>query len=317
MQVINITVQALAALLGLGLIGFIIVKRKILPESVLSVLTPLVIDIALPCMVFVSIVKKFDPAVNPDWWALPLWWMLFTAGLAVMTVVFGWIASADIRKEFRMSLFYQNGLFVPTGLIMGLFGRDTGLLADLFLFMILYPAFFFNTYHLFFMKRDRNGIAVAWNRVFNPVLAATMAALTVRLCGVQDFIPGFVVQIMAQVGDITIPLIMIILGGSIYIDFRKRGEPRWAEIVKFVAIKNLAFPAVTLMILYLFRPSFNIAILMLIQSAVPPVTSVPSMIERVKGNAGAVNQFLLYSFIASVVTIPAALMVFHLIYPIY
>ena len=315
MQVFNVAFQALALLLGLGLVGFIIIRRKILPEHVLSVLTPLVVDIALPCLVFANILSRFDPAANPGWWQLPLWWALFTASLALASVLFGYTAKSETRREFRMSLFFQNGIFIPTGLIMGFFGRDSAHLANLFLFMIFYPALFFNTYHLFYRKEGSAG-GIRWGGMFNPVLLATLLAVVLVLAGAAGSVPPFVAALARELGGITIPLIMIILGGSIYLDFKRRGPLFWGEIVKFVAIKNILFPLAALGILYLTRPAFSLALLVIIQSAMPPITAVPAMIERVRGDAAAVNQFLLFSFIASIVTVPAVLLLFHRIYPL-
>ena len=63
----------------------------------------------------------------------------------------------------------------------------------------------------------------------------------------------------------TIPLLMIILGGNIYLDFQNKGQLQFAEIVKFVIIKNLAFPLVFLGMLLIVRPSYHIALLIMLQ----------------------------------------------------
>jgi len=301
-------------ILGLGLLGFFVVRRNILPESVLSVITPLVINIALPCMVFHNIVRQFNPAESPGWWKLPLYWCLFTAGLAALSFLFRFTARRDIRGEFSLSLFYQNGLFIPAAIITGLFGESPVLLAALFLFMIFYPAFFFNTYHLFLYGNRPDHFTINWEKLLNPVLVATVLALCVRLLGAQHFIPRFAMSIIAQVGNITIPLIMISLGGSIYLDFTRRGTIHWPEIIKFILIKNVVFPAVTLGALALLKPDYNLAFIILLQSAVPPITTLPVLIERENGNSAVVNQFFLGSLIFSLMTIPAALAAFSMLF---
>ncbi|MBP7735309.1 MAG: AEC family transporter [Spirochaetes bacterium] len=308
------TFNAVTVILGLGLLGFFVVRRKILPESVLSVITPLVINIALPCMVFHNIVRQFNPAESPGWWKLPLYWCAFTAGLAALSLIFRFAVKSDIRGEFSLSLFYQNGLFIPTAIITGLFGESPVQLSTLFLFMILYPAFFFNTYHHFLYGNRSDLFRINWEKMLNPVLAATVLALLVRLFHLQDYIPRFALSIISQVGNITIPLIMISLGGTIYIDFMRRGTIRWAEITKFIIIKNIVFPAVTLGALVLLRPDFPVAFIILLESAVPPITTLPTLIEQENGNSAAVNQFFLGSLLFSLVSIPAALSAFSLFF---
>ncbi|MFW5989597.1 MAG: AEC family transporter, partial [Desulfosudaceae bacterium] len=82
------TFESVAALLGIGFLGFFVISRKILPDKALGFLSPLALDIALPSLVFVNILVHFQPAESTGWWTLPLWWLGFTLFLAVLTGVF-------------------------------------------------------------------------------------------------------------------------------------------------------------------------------------------------------------------------------------
>lgn len=44
----------------------------------------------------------------------------------------------------------------------------------------------------------------------------------------------------------TIPLLMLILGGSIYLDLQQQGEVEFAEVAKFVALEKVVLPALAL-----------------------------------------------------------------------
>lgn len=68
------TFESVAVLLGIGIIGFWIIRKKILPGNILGLLSPLALEIALPSLIFVNIISNFEPAEFPDWWQLPLWW---------------------------------------------------------------------------------------------------------------------------------------------------------------------------------------------------------------------------------------------------
>ena len=103
---------------------------------------------------------------------------------------------------------------------------------------------------------------------------------------------------------------MIILGGNIYVDFQKKGKIFTHEIIKFVLLKNIIYPLVFLLIIILIRPPYPIALILLLQSAVPPVTAVPLLTERAGGNRLIVNQFIVASFIMSLLTIPVMIFVF-------
>jgi predicted permease len=108
---------------------------------------------------------------------------------------------------------------------------------------------------------------------------------------------------------------MIILGGSLYIDFQKKGRIYYGEILKFVLVKNFLFPLVFIGLLVLMRPDYNIAIIMLLESAVPPITGVSVHAEREGGNASIANQFILASFAVSIVSIPLMFTFFSRFFP--
>jgi predicted permease len=301
MSVFISTFESVAVLLGIGVLGFWIIRKRILPGDILGLLSPLALDVALPSLIFVKIIRDFSPSESPDWWQLPIWCFFFMACAAALTFIAMFISKRGTRREFAISLFYQNAIFFPLAIIGGMYGDDSPYLVFLFLFTIFYPAFFFSTYHFFFKEEEKRGLD--WKKIIHPVLMATLLAIAIRLVGIQDVIPGFVVSALALVGGMTIPLLMVILGGNIYMDFHQKGQLRLVEITKFVIVKNIVFPLVFLGILLVVRPAYHIALLVLLESAIPPVTAVPLVTERSGGNRAMVNQFLVASFIFSLISI--------------
>jgi len=72
MHIFNMTLQSVAALLAIGVLGFWIIKRNIIPENILRFLAILAIEIALPCIVFVNLITQFSPSSFVRWWQYPL-----------------------------------------------------------------------------------------------------------------------------------------------------------------------------------------------------------------------------------------------------
>lgn len=312
MDLVAITFQSVVILLGIGVFGFLIVQRKLVAENALGALSNLALDLALPCLVFVNIVSYFSPQETPDWWMLPLWWVVFTGLAALLTGVGMFASKKTTRREFAMSLFLHNGLFFPLAILTGMFGASSSYLVSLFLFMLFYPAFLFNIYPFFFGKNEKK---IVWKRIFNVVFIATVLALVIRFADVQSFLPEIVLTILTMLGAMTVPLLMLVIGGSLSLDFQRKGKIYSAEIIKFVFIKNLLFPLVMLGVLFLIRPSYQIGLLLILQSAVPPVTALPIFTKRVGGNESIVNQFLVASFIGSLVSIPLVISLFSLFFP--
>jgi predicted permease len=314
MDIFLIVLESVLILLGIGAIGFWITRRGVIPENVLSFLSRLAIDIALPCLVFASILSNFSPERFPDWWKLPIWWFLFAAISLVLTLITMFISRKETRGEFGMNLLYQNGLFFPLIIISGVFGTDATYLPELYIFIIIHPIMFFSTYHLFFRGKNKEK-AVQWNRIFNPILIATLLAIVGQLFGARDYLPDFIQTILQMLGGMALPLILIILGGSLYLDFKQKGRIYYVEIIKFLSVKNIVFPLAVLGILLLFKPSYSIALLFILEAAVPPISGTPIMTERAGGNKSLSNQFVFASFIFSVLSIPAVFYLFNNYFP--
>ena len=314
MNVFLWVLEAVLILLGIGIIGFWIARRNAIAENVQGFLIQLSVNIALPCMVFSNILVNFSPAEFPNWWQLPLWWFAFAAISLTLTLITMFVSRKETRGEFAINLFYQNGLFFPLIIIGGIFGLDAPYLPQLYIFIILHPIMFFSTYQFFFKNARRQ--KTQWHRIINPILGATILALIVQLTGVKAYLPDVVHSILEILGRMALPLIMIILGGSLYLDFRQKGKIYSKEIIKFLIIKNVVFPLVFLAILVLWRPSYSIALLFLLEAAVPPVTATPIFTERAGGNKSISNQFVLSSFLFSIVTVPTIFHLFSQFFPI-
>ncbi len=312
MDIFFTTFTAVSTLLIIGILGFWLLSRRIIVGDVLGPLGVLAIDIALPCLIFTNILSNFHPEVYPLWWTLPLWWVFITLFFGIMALASSLISRKTSRREFRFSLFFHNGIFFPLAIIASLFGTESPYLADLFLFTLFYPAFFFNTAPLFFGKR----VEVSnLTRLFNPVLVATVVALAFRLTGAHLYVPEFVTSGLKMVGNMSIPLLMIILGGNIFLDMQKQGNPAVLETLKFIGMKNIVFPLITLGVLILLHPPFHIALIIMIQSAVPPITAVPILAEREGGDRAIVNQFMVASFGLSLITLPLMILLFSTYVP--
>jgi len=308
------TFESVAILLGIGLVGFYIIRRNMIPAHVLSMLSPLALEIALPSLIFTDIITEFTLEKFPNWWQIPFWWVFFTVIAAILTYILRYVSKQKIRNEFALSLFYQNGIFFPLAILSGMFGGDSSYLITLFIFTIFFPAFFFSSYHIFFPSKRKKKINI--KKIFHPVLIATLLAIIIKYVNLTETIPKLFINIFEMLGAMSLPLLMIILGGSMYADYKKEGLKDLKEISKFVFVKNIIFPLIFIGILMLIKPfvPYRIALIILLQAAVPPVTALPIVTERMNGNRAIVSQFMVSSFVLSLISIPTMIYLFNLLY---
>lgn len=325
MDIFNVTLQSVAALLAIGVLGFWIIQRNIVPENILRFLAVLAIDIALPCIVFVNMMTQFSPSSFARWWEYPLWWLVFSAIAFILTLVTMYVSAKDTRREFAITLFFQNGLFFPFIIITGIFGPTNPYVAVLFIFIAFHPSLFFSTNHLFFKRRkgtiekgcepDKAEGRLRLERILNPVLISTVMAAAIKLFGAEKHLPAFVLNVFQMLGGMSLPLLMLILGGSLYVDFQSKGPIYIKEAMKFVLVKNIIFPLAFIMMLVVARPPYPVALIIFLESAVPPITGIPIQTQRHGGNSSITNQFILSSFVFSVLSIPFMFNLFTSYFP--
>ena len=326
MHVFNITLQSVAALLAIGVLGFWIIKRHIIPENILQFLAILAIDIALPSIVFANIITQFSPSSSIRWWQYPLWWLVFSAIALILSLAAMFVSSKATRREFVISLFFQNGIFFPFIIMSGIFGPTNPYIAILFVFIAFHPTLFYSTNHLFFQRSnmktggDREGDSskgrLRLGRILNPVLVSTAIAAAIKLSGADGYLPTFIITVFQMLGAMSLPLLMLILGGSLYVDFQHKGPIYGQEVIKFILIKNVIFPLLFIALLVFVRPAYPVALIMFLQSAVPPITGIPIQTQRHGGNWSITNQFILGSFAFSILSIPLMFNLFTKYFPI-
>jgi predicted permease len=84
----------------------------------------------------------------------------------------------------------------------------------------------------------------------------------------------------------------------------------------FILAKNILFPLLALGILILIKPAFPVALIIMLEAAVPPITSIPILAQRSGGNRSLSSQFIVGSFLFSLISIPLALYLFSRFFPL-
>jgi predicted permease len=297
-----VTLEALGVLALYAAVGWVLHGRRVLGAAVGPALSVLALDVALPCLVFASIAERFRPVDFPGWWRLPLLWAVFTAAAGLASLAAGLTRPAAHRREFVLCLFYQNAIFFPLALLTQMFGGTSREVVLLFLFAMFFSAFLFGSYAALFGGGARG--RVPWRRVLHPVLFATLLAVGAGAAGLGARVPGFLMSALRGVGRMSVPLVMMLIGSKLRADVERRSPFHVRDMLWFVLWKNLLFPLAAIGLVGWLQPPRELALLLVLQAAVPPVTVVPLIAERAGRDGGWANQALMSSFAALVVTLP-------------
>ncbi|MBM4148907.1 MAG: hypothetical protein FJ224_07670 [Lentisphaerae bacterium] len=306
MQLATAAMEALGVLMLMGAFGWWMRARGLVTSASMPVLSAIALDFALPCLVFTVIVDRFRPLEMPGWHRLPLAWAGFTVVALPLSLLAGFAARRRVRAEFRASCFYQNALFLPLAMLTGMYGADSKEVAQLFLAAFLFPAMLFNTSGIFFGR----GAKIDWRKTAHPVLFATVAAVALAMAGRPALVPSFAMRAMRQVGAVSVPLVLLMLGARMREEVEHGGPVYWREIAAFVLIRNIAFPLFFIGALRALGIGGEAGFLVMIQAAMPPVTAAPVVIEREGGNVSFAGQLMLAGYGAALVSIPLSFSLF-------
>ncbi len=309
MEIFIKTFESVFVLLGLGFFGFYLISKRFLKQDVLKMLSPIALFFAVPSMIFYDLIKNFEPDKILDWWSYPIYWFFsFIFGI-ILSYIFSIFVRKDFRKEFLLSMIYPNAIFIPVVLIANLFGENDIMLVKLYLFTLPFPVMLFNFYQIFVNK---DNLKLNLKIFLQPIILITIFSVIIKYLRFENYIPNFLLDISRRIGSLSIPIILLIIGGNIFIQFEKKEKIHLKETIYFVFVKNLIFPFIHLLLLKYINIPYDIKFLIFIQSAVPPVTAIPLLIEREKLNVSISNQFLLFSFIFALLSLPFMYLIFTL-----
>ena len=263
------------------LCGFVISRLNIVREDNRAVLVRLLMDVAMPMMVLNAfnkpttreeILSSFIGRVlwrrQPDNKRKVLMYAsMFSnagnAGLPIISLVFG-----------PAGVFYASMYLIPPRILQWTVGLG------------------------FFVKPEKGG----WvkNVLLNPMVVTIYIGAVLMITGWQ--IPGVFGKAIANLGSMTGPLSMILIGATLaHMDFRKLLDP---SVLLITALRLILFPllfAVLLKFLHAEEMVMNICVILL---AMPVASNTAAMAERYGGDHVFASACVSVSTLLSVITVP-------------
>lgn len=288
-----------------GIVGYVIIAGFGKGTAYLDFLSKLLVRIALPCLVFSSLVSNFEPGKIELWWVFPL--------LAVSINVFGVLVSGGYvlidrsvknRGEFMALAAFQNGMFLPLAFGQVFFGPDKlpHFLNLIFLYNLLQiPTFF--TLAVWLMNSSA-GIGQRVKSLANPPNIATFAGLICALSGWGVYVPEWVLRPISSIGSITAPLATLFIGGIIVTNLMKAKPENWSEPVKATIFKCLICPVLASLLVFTVRPPEYVALFIIMQSVMPSAMMIALITSPDEAKQKMVAAAILLSSLVSILTIP-------------
>lgn len=309
--------QGIVTLIILGAVGYILAKQRIFTDTVLAALSRLITNVTLPCLAFYSIVTNLTLPAFFGIYYLPLIALFFIfIGFVIGMAYLPFIETSERTSNTFLHLMVLNNFsFLPLPLIAMLYG-DYGI-AVLFMLSIGFQVGYW-TLGVWTLSRSLT-VQQQIRCLLNPCLLTILCSTVIAISGLKEYIPVPVILASQYTGTITIPLMMFVVGGTLY------GVNLKQDIllhILFVILRLVFFPLLIII-------SLNIAIalvfslklpftippavynIILIVSLMPAACTAPSLCKRF--NAGD-EQFaasaVFWTTACSVVTIPVLYVIF-------
>jgi malate permease and related proteins len=299
----KITGLAMAQIFILGGLGYLLVNKKILSHEGLDALSRLVIQIIFPALIFAQMLKNFKFNLYPNWWIFPLASLVIT----VTSLILGWLLLKLLKLkthklQFLSLVAFQNSGYLPLAMAAAIFtGQQAN---DIFIFIFLFllgfdlVAWSLGIYMLTYEKQ----VKFKLQSVFSPPVIANLTSLLLIALGLNKLIPDILFKPLSMVGNCTLPLAMLVVGGSVALVQLKDIDRKTTFI--FLLGKLIILPAIGLVIVLKLALPYLLGFLIVMQLAMPSATSLSVIIRRYNKEDVLISQGIFFSHIVSLFTIP-------------
>jgi predicted permease len=301
-------------------IGWLARKRGFLAAEFTATLSRLVVDVAFPALVFTQMLRTVDAAALREGWLGPiLCGLLIVVAYLVGLVAAPLFSGKEQRNTFIFLVAIPNWVFLPLPIAEALYGSAgvrTVLLCNAGAQLVLWS---FGVWILHGSLREAARNLLTNTGLWATALGISMALLFPAARELENINPataspgglmgGALVQALALVGSLTIPLSLLAIGaqlGGLTVAIHRFPRALWGVLLARLILAPLAtlglgwaamqagvqLPEVTRMVGYLI-------------ATMPVAISCSVMAERYGGDVPLAAQGIFYSTFFSLLTVPA------------
>ena len=300
MSLIIISILPPFLLLGIGAFARKVNWLRVEADSSLSMVT---VRILYPCFILFHILEAQDLVLTDDTLLTPL--------VGFFAILLGFILSWLIGKVFKIepkavkSFRFCSGIFnygfIAIPVAHSFFGTD-----------IIVHIIFFNlgveiaiwTVGILILSQDN----FSFKGIVNPPVIAVLVALTLQSFGGAQLMPGYLFNVIQMLGQCSIPLGLLLIGGSFYDLMQNFGfSKNYRTEMAALFTRNLLFPACILLIL-ISTPFLNEAQwlkqVLVIQAAMPAGIFAVVIVGNYSEDKETAMRSILATMVTGVITLP-------------
>lgn len=296
-------ILAILQIFGVFFVGWGARHLRYINEMEINRWSRVAIDILMPLLVFHSIVTGFKADRLGTLWPLPI------LGLGI--IVFGalcgialrrgmWSKDENLRKTFHHFCAINNYGYLPIIIVQSLWGTEG--VARLF-FLNLGSSIGYWTIGVGVL--GDSGVLKRLKKILTPNLITLAVALGLCLLGWNRHVPTLVLDISERVGSAAVPLILLLIGASLYPLPSIRHK---RDLIYLTAVRLVLLPACIITVLILLPLHPDVRNIAFIVALMPGTVSSTIITRRYGGSPTFAARAAIVTTLVSIVTIPAGLM---------
>lgn len=299
MDIMMIIEQMLQLFIMMG-IGYFLMRKNFIDANFNKKLNFLVITVTLPCLIIASVFGDNNTTQSTVLKVLGIGVIMYIL-LPIVAYIVVKILRINKSKQglFMFMTVYGNTGFMGYPIMASLFG-NTGVLYAAIMNIIYNISLF--TIGLYLMRLDSDGeINFSYRNLLSPGIISSVLALFLYFFQVP--LPEFVVGVLNQVGDVTIPLAMILIGASLTAVPMKEifGD---LTLYPYTFVRQLILPLLAYPIIIHISSDPIIQGVLLLFTAMP-VGNVSVMFAlEYDGDFVTASKAVLFTTVVSIVTVP-------------
>lgn len=315
-------ISAVGRLVLLCIFGFIVFQPVALRSRLLSPLVFITINVLFPLYFVHHFPTSWADAVDVGGYWMVVFFFACVFYIALQASIGRLLLSklpalkkVEHPREYLAMFAMQNAGYIPLPILAVIAPRV----------VLLYMFFFtfaFNLVFWSFAVSYIQGHGSGFRFRMNVPMIGMAAGLLFAVSGTYGYVPEFLRHALALNASVAMDLVLIVLGGTLASiprdSLRYRPEFAW-----FIGLRQVAYPAVFLLVLWLLplpglsgELEWGIRVAFLLQAVTPPATNL-LLVTKEYGTEEQVNyggSMILYSYMASALTIPAFLILARLLF---
>lgn len=313
MDIFYLTLKQMLLMFSLIMVGFILRKKKILPENSGTVMAKMETYIFCPAIYLYSQITGCEIQTFKENYLLLLYGLLITIGSIAVAYPLARIfipktsqstpETSYKRCVYRYAMAFSNYGFMGNFIILGVWGPEMFYKYTLFTFFV---GIFCGGWGLYTLIPKDKGVSF-WKNVkkgiLTPITISMVLGIVLGLLSVKAYIPDFVLGALESAGDCQGPVAMVLAGFVIGgYDFKSLIVNK--KVYVATLLRLIVIPGVLMVILMLLGISKEIMLLALIAFATPLGLNTIVYPAAYGGETETGASMTMISHTFSVITIP-------------